>query len=297
MTGALAIVGSIPSPSFNTIGPFTLYGLMIGLGIIAATLLARPRLEARSIHPDTVMEMVVWVVPGGIVGARLYHVITDGKSITEWHEIWEGGLGIPGAIAGGAIAGLLFFRNRGLPRAKMLDAVVPGLPLAQAIGRWGNWWNQELYGKPTDLPWGLEIDRPVAGYTEFETFHPTFLYESLWNLALCGFLLWVDRTKMLKVGKLIWVYTGVYAIGRLWIETLRIDHATEILGARINLWMMGIVLLVSIFMLRDARRDGAEPGVEAADVAGVDADQTVLAKAAPRPRPQQAASAAPRDHL
>ena len=259
----LADIGSIPSPSFNTIeiGPLslTLYGLMIGLGIVAATMLARPRLIERRIHPDTAVEMLVWVVPAGIVGARIYHIVTDAKPIGEWIQIWNGGLGIPGAILGGTLAGLVFFKRHDLPRAKMLDALVPTLPLAQAIGRWGNWWNQELYGRPTDLPWGLEIDNPPSAYTNEQTFHPTFLYESIWNLLLCGFLIWLDKKKVLKLGKLIWVYVGGYAIGRLAIESIRIDHATEILGVRVNIWTMGFLLLLSLVLLRNGRRDEASP--------------------------------------
>ncbi|MEM7095641.1 MAG: prolipoprotein diacylglyceryl transferase [Actinomycetota bacterium] len=269
-----AVLASIPSPSFNTIDiwprPLTLYGLMIGLGIIAATILARPRMAARRIHPDTVIEILVWLVPAGIIGARLYHVLTDfilgdSQSSSAWYEIWEGGLGIPGGIAGGAIGALLFIRIRDLPRAEVLDALVPAVPLAQAIGRWGNWWNQELYGRQTDLPWGLEIDdehRPASLELDgVDTlFHPTFLYECLWNLGLVLFLLWVDRRGFLRPGKLIWVYTAGYAIGRLWIELLRIDTATEILGVRVNVWLMLIVLVLSVFMLRDARAEGDHAG-------------------------------------
>lgn len=261
---AMAALASIPSPSFNTIDiwprPLTLYGLMIGLGIIAATMLARPRLAKRRIHPDTAIESLMWLVPAGVVGARIYHVITDAKPIGQWIEIWNGGLGIPGAIAGGAIGALLFIRNRKLPKNITIDALIPAVPLAQAIGRWGNWWNQELYGRPTDLPWGLEIDEAhrVAGYADVETFHPTFLYESLWNLGIVAALLWIDRRGLLKTGKLVWVYTGLYAIGRLWIEAIRIDPATEILGLRVNLWLMGLILAVSLFMLRNARADRSD---------------------------------------
>lgn len=265
----IGVLAAIPSPSFNTLGPFTLYGLMIGLGIIAATMLLRPRLTARRIHPDMAVEMLMWAVPGGVIGARLYHIATDAKAPSEWLKIWEGGLGIPGAIAGGAIAVLIFIHRQGLPRPATADAIAPVLPLAQAIGRWGNWWNQELFGGPTDLPWGLEIAENhrtfvkdgaiVADYSQHELFHPTFLYESMWNLGLCGVLLWIDRKQMLRPGKLIWVYTGGYALGRLWIEMLRIDPATTIAGIRVNLWLMGIVLLVSVFLLRGA--DASTGGV------------------------------------
>lgn len=226
---------------------------MIGLGIIAATMISRPRAVARGLHPDTPVEMLMWVIPAGVVGARMYHVLTDGVPIENWIKIWEGGLGIPGGILGGLAGSLLFIKRNELDAAKVFDTIAPGVALAQAIGRWGNWWNQELYGRPTDLPWGLEIDAEhrIVGFGEFETFHPTFLYESLWNLALCAFLIWLDRTKILKPGKLGWVYAGTYAIGRLWIEALRIDPATEIAGIRVNLWTMGIVVAVSSIMLRN----------------------------------------------
>jgi len=224
---------------------------MIGLGIIAATLLARPRAIERGFHPDTPVELLVWVVPAGVIGARLYHVITDWVPLSQWYKIWEGGLGIPGGILVGFAGGLLFAKRRGLDKLRLGDAMVPVIPLAQAIGRWGNWWNQELYGRPTDLPWGLEIDAQhrAQGFEDVETFHPTFLYESLWNLALVGFLIWIDRRRVLKPGRLVFVYAAGYAIGRLWIEALRIDQATKIAGVRINLWTMGIVLLVSLFIL------------------------------------------------
>jgi len=266
-------IGAIPSPSFNTIdiGPlsFTLYGLMIGLGIIAATMISRPRSVARGLHPDIPVEILMWVIPAGIVGARIYHLITDWVPISEWHKIWEGGLGIPGGILAGIAGGMLFVRRRNLTQSKVLDALIVGVPLAQAIGRWGNWWNQELYGRATDLPWALEIDVPATFGADgqvltstVEKFHPTFLYESLWNLALVGFLIWIDRKRVLKPGRLVWVYAAGYGTGRLWIEALRIDKATEIFGLRVNLWTMSIVLVVSLTMLSRSFVGG---GVEAGD--------------------------------
>lgn len=232
---------------------------MIGLGIIAAAMVSRPRAIKRRLHPDTPIEMLMWVVPAGVVGARLYHVITDWKPLAEWHQIWNGGLGIPGAILGGAVGAFLFVRVRNLDRPRVFDTVVPGVALAQSIGRWGNWWNQELYGRPSDLPWALEIDADhrLVGYADVETFHPTFLYESLWTLGLFFFLIWFDRRQVLKPGKLVWVYAGLYAIGRMWIEALRIDNATEIAGIRVNHWTMTAVILVSALMLRNGFRSGA----------------------------------------
>jgi len=229
---------------------------MIGLGIIAATMISRQRSVERGLHPDIPVEILMWIIPAGIVGARIYHLITDWVPISEWHKIWEGGLGIPGGVLFGIAGAALFIRHRNLPRSKVFDALIVGVPLGQAIGRWGNWWNQELYGRATNVPWALEIDVPAtfdadghALTSTVETFHPTFLYESLWNLALVGFLIWVDRRRVLKPGRLIWVYTAGYGIGRLWIEAVRIDRATEIFGVRVNLWTMGIVLAVSLAML------------------------------------------------
>lgn len=241
---------------------------MIGLGIIAATMIARPRSVERGLHPDTPVEILIWIIPAGIVGARIYHLITDWVPISEWHKIWEGGLGIPGGILFGVAGAMLFIRRRNLTQSKVFDALIVGVPLGQAIGRWGNWWNQELYGRATDLPWALEIDVPAtvdadgsALASTVETFHPTFLYESLWNLALVGFLIWIDRRRVVKPGRLVWVYTAGYAIGRLWIEALRIDNATEIFGVRVNLWTMGIVLVVSLAVLsRSFVRGGALAG-------------------------------------
>lgn len=235
---------------------------MIGLGIIAAALFTRRRAVERGFPADMSIEILVWVIPAGIVGARFYHVLTDWVPIERWHKIWEGGLGIPGGIFAGVLGALAFVRSRGYDRAKLLDALIPGVPLAQAIGRWGNWWNQELYGRATDLPWAVEID--VNGGVE--TYHPTFLYESLWNLGLVGVLLAVDRSRRLAPGRLIWVYVAGYAIGRLWIESLRIDNATEILGVRINIWTMSALLLLAGFMLSRSRVTGGSAAEAAADI-------------------------------
>lgn len=177
-----------------------------------------------------------------MLGARLYHVITDFERFRGrwWHvfAIWEGGLGIPGGIAAGVLAGVIIARRGGLDVPVLLDAVAPALPVAQAIGRLGNWFNQELYGRPTDLPWALRIDpehRPT-GMDDVATYHPTFLYEALWNLALAALLVWIGRRRQVRPGQLFAGYVAGYAAGRLWVEALRIDPATEILGLRENLW-------------------------------------------------------------
>ena len=169
-------------------------------------------------------------MPAGVIGARLYHVATDWERFSghlfDIVKIWQGGLGIPGGMALGIIVGIWQAHRRGLALGPTITAATPSLPLAQAIGRWGNWFNQELFGRATTLPWALRVsdDKAVAaGYPPGTTFHPTFLYESLWNLALCGLLLWIDRRFRLRPGRLLAVYTLGYGIGRYWVEGLRID--------------------------------------------------------------------------
>jgi len=253
------LLASLPSPSTNEIvlGPLHLraYGLMIAVGVLAAVELARRRWAARGHDPDEISGMALWAVPAGLIGSRLYHVITDYQRF-EGHwvdafKVWQGGLGIPGGIIAGATVGLLYAKRKGMPLGEFADSTVPGLPLAQAIGRLGNWFNQELFGGPTKLPWGLRIDatnRPDR-YLSSATFHPTFLYEALWNLALVGLLLLVDRKKVLPVGRLFWVYLGGYFTGRLWIEAMRVDPASLILGIRVNIWMSIFAVTLSIVML------------------------------------------------
>ncbi len=236
----------IPSPSTSefVLGPLHLraYGLFIAIGVIAGLELARRRWAARGGDPDDITAVALWAVPAGLIGARLYHVVTDYQRYEgHWFDalqVWHGGLGIPGGIAAGVAVGLVVARRRGIDAGAALDACIPALPLAQAIGRLGNYFNQELYGRPTRLPWGLEIDlahRP-DGYAQFATFHPTFLYEAIWNLALMAILVWIDRRKILRPGRLVWVYVAGYALGRLWVEALRIDPASLILGIRVNIW-------------------------------------------------------------
>ncbi len=249
---AATLFASLPSPSFKSlhIGPvqFRVYGLMIALGVVAAVWLAERRWLERGGKPDEIQSLAAWAVPAGLVGARIYHVITsfDGYREQPWRvfKIWEGGLGIPGGIAAGVVAGLVFARRRDLPIAPLLDAIAPALPLAQAIGRWGNWFNQELFGRPTSLPWGLRIDvanRPVE-FAASTTFQPTFLYESLWNLALAGCLTTLGPKLRLRPGRLFALYVAGYASGRLWIERMRIDPAHAAGGLRLNEWMAIFVL-------------------------------------------------------
>jgi prolipoprotein diacylglyceryl transferase len=256
----IAVLASIPSPDSGAIhiGSLQLraYGLTIALGVIAAVWLAGRRMAARGVAtPEDAAAIALWAVPAGIIGARIYHVITDPELFYgQWYKvfyIWEGGLGIWGGIALGVVVGLLVAKHRGLPLVPLLDCAAPALALAQAIGRWGNYWNQELFGGPTTLPWGLEIDvanRP-AGYTQYATFHPTFLYESLWTLALCGFLLWIDKYHRLRPGRLFVLYIAGYTFARFFIERLRIDDANTILGLRVNEWVSALICLGAVAFL------------------------------------------------
>ena len=276
---SLEVLASIPSPGANSIsiGPLELraYGLMIALGVLAAVWMSQHRWAARGGNPEDISRVALWAVPAGLIGARLYHVITDWKKFDSggWLDafaIWKGGLGIPGGMTAGVLVGLWAIRRQRMNRGETLAAMVPALPLAQAIGRLGNWFNQELYGSPTDLPWGLEIDRAhrPQQHLDVETFHPTFLYEGLWNLALCGLLLLLDRRRLranapLLVadarartpGSILAVYIFGYGLGRLWIEAVRIDHASLVWGVRINIWM-SLVLIVSatLYMLWSRRK-------------------------------------------
>lgn len=261
LTAALVrVIGSLPSPSSNEIvlGPLHLraYGLMIALGVIAAYQISRSRWSARGGDPDDITAIAMWAVPAGLIGARLYHVATDWKSYfpdrpMEAFAIWQGGLGIPGGIFAGVVVGVLVARRRGMRLGMALDVVAPTLALAQAIGRWGNWFNQELFGRPTDLPWGLrinEIHRPF-GYEQYAMFHPTFAYEMVWNLALFGFLIWLDRRRVLRSGNIFILYVMGYGIGRLWVESLRIDSASLVFGVRVNIWMSLAIILGSFVAL------------------------------------------------
>lgn len=257
-------LASIPSPSSNQLGPLHMYGLMIAIGVVAAVELGRYRWKARGGNPDDVYAIAFWAVPAGLIGARLYHVLTDWDrlySAGRWEnafKIWEGGLGIPGGMAVGIGTGVWVAHRRGWRLSAGLDALIPGMALAQAIGRIGNWWNQELFGRPTSLPWGIEIapqHRP-ADYIGSTVFQPTFLYEMLWNLALFAFLLWIDRKRTLRPGNILALYIGGYFLGRLWIESLRIDTASEILGLRVNIWLsiFGIGGAVIALVARGVRR-------------------------------------------
>jgi prolipoprotein diacylglyceryl transferase len=267
---------SIPSPSFNSIdiGPLSinLYGLMIALGVVAAVWLFGRRLEQRRVGTmDDASAIALWAVLAGVVGARLYHVATDWErfedDLSKIPAIWEGGLGIPGGLLFGVPVGLYLARRRNIPIAVAATCAAPALPLAQAIGRWGNYFNQELYGGPTDLPWALEIDAEHIDLTVYAvgtTFHPTFLYESLWSLALCLVLLWIDRRFRPAPGQLFAMYIIGYGIGRFWVEGLRVDAADELAGLRWNQWVaLAAVVGGTAALLWMRRHPSPEPIVDA----------------------------------
>jgi phosphatidylglycerol---prolipoprotein diacylglyceryl transferase len=264
---------SIPSPSNAVwqLGPIPVraYALCILAGILVAIWVGNRRWIARGGAPGVVGDIAVWAVPFGIVGARLYHVATDWESYfgpgadpVDALKIWQGGLGVWGAIAMGALGGWIGAKRRGIPLPPLADALAPGIVLAQAIGRFGNWFNQELFGRPTDLPWGLEIDpefRPDR-YADVETFHPTFLYEALWCVAVALILVWADRRFRMGHGRVFALYVALYTLGRSYIETLRVDPAREVLGLRLNVWT-SVVLFAGavIYIVVSARmRPGRE---------------------------------------
>lgn len=276
---------SIPSPpaewaSFS-IGPVSIhaYALCILAGIVVALLLTSARWKRFGGNPDTVWDIAIWAVPFGLIGGRLYHVFSspdayfgpDGD-LSRIPRIWEGGLGIWGAVALGAVGAWIGCRRAGVRLSAFADAAAPGVLLAQAIGRWGNWFNQELFGAPTDLPWGLEIDPDNPNFppdTDPSTlFHPTFLYESLWNLVGVALLLLLDRRFGLRGGRMFWLYAAYYTAGRVWIEALRIDDAEMItlfgVTQRLNVWTSVLVLAVALAIfiyLTMKQRGQAEPSV------------------------------------
>jgi prolipoprotein diacylglyceryl transferase len=266
------ILASIPSPSTGNLhlGPLTIhmYGVMLLLGIVAAIALTGYRWTRRGGEWDLVFQAAVWGVAAGVAGARLYHDVTSWDEVphTWWgpFAVWQGGLGIWGGITFGVIAGAIVVRRAGASVTLMMDCVAPGLLLAQAIGRWGNYWNQELFGGPTSLPWGLEIDpnhRPDR-YLASPTFQPTFLYESLWNLTGVGFLLLVDRRFRIRPPALFCLYVAWYTFGRTFEELMRVDPSHHFLGERINFWVSLLLLIastVAFVWLQFYRPPGPEP--------------------------------------
>ncbi|SHM37594.1 prolipoprotein diacylglyceryl transferase [Cryptosporangium aurantiacum] len=244
-------LASLPSPTTSVwhVGPLPLraYALCILAGVLVAVWVSDRRLRARGGPPGLIVDVAVWAVPFGIVGARIYHVITspdryfgaDGD-LTNAFKIWEGGLGVWGSIAGGAVGAWIACRRAGLPLRILADVVAPGIVLAQAVGRLGNWFNNELYGRETDLPWGLRVHAMGSdGRSLGElpgTYHPTFLYEALWCIGVAVVLIVAERKWRLGRGRVFALYVMGYTLGRAWIEHLRIDEAQIIFGLRLNEW-------------------------------------------------------------
>jgi prolipoprotein diacylglyceryl transferase len=289
-------LADIPSPSRGVIelGPLPLraYAFCIIIGIVVATLWGNRRFVARGGRPGRVTDITVFAVPFGLVGGRLYHVITDnelyfraGRNPWKAFAIWDGGLGIWGAIALGAVGAWIGCRYYRVPLSAYADAVAPGVIVAQAIGRLGNYFNQELFGRPTTLPWGLDVYLrtpggaagtladcgPLGGAPEFPTsyikadpavlcgtYHPTFLYELLWNLGVAALLVWADRKFRLGRGQVFWLYVAGYTLGRGWIEMLRIDTANKFFGVRINVFTSIVLFVVAVAILVARRNVGRE---------------------------------------
>jgi prolipoprotein diacylglyceryl transferase len=258
----MTALASIPSPGQGVweLGPVPIraYALCIIAGIVLACWITEKRWVARGGRPGEVLDIAVWAVPFGIIGGRIYHVVTtpqpyfgEGGDPLKAFAIWEGGLGIWGAIALGGVGAWIACRHRGIPLPAFADAIAPGLLVAQAVGRLGNYFNQELFGGPSDLPWALEIDpqhRPDA-YLDVVTFHPTFLYELLWNLAAAAVVVWADRRFRLGHGRAFALYVALYCTGRLWIELLRTDPANEFFGVRLNVFTCLVVGLAAVAYL------------------------------------------------
>ena len=273
------ILANIPSPPQGVwyLGPLPIraYAVSIMVGIVLALWLTHRRYVARGGNADMVWDAAIVAIPAGIIGGRIYHVITDADKYfcdtcnpVDALKITNGGLGIWGAVALGALAVWALFRYRKVPLAPFADAVAPGIILGQAIGRLGNWFNQEIYGRPTDLPWALDIFyrvdengefAPLTGRSTGEVItsvHPTFLYELLWNLLIFALLILIDRRFRLAQGSIFALYVAGYTLGRFWIELMRDDSATMILGQRVNTWVSAIVFLaaVAVFLWLQRRR-------------------------------------------
>lgn len=283
----LAAAG-IPSPSEGVwyLGPVPLraYGIIIAIGMVVGVWWTARRYVARGGDADTIYDTALWAIPLGVVGARLYHVVTSpeayfgpGGDPMLAFQIWRGGLGIWGGVALGALGAFIAVKRAKVSLGPIADSLAPALLVAQAIGRWGNWFNQELFGGPTTLPWGLQIDayHLPAGYPVGTLFHPTFLYESLWNLAGAGLIVALDRRRRFAAGQLFGMYLMIYTAGRSWIEMLRIDDAHTVLGLRLNVWtsLAVFALGLAVYLIAgrlDRPREVAAVADEEADNADAD---------------------------
>jgi prolipoprotein diacylglyceryl transferase len=270
-----SIFASIPAPEANTwqLGIFQIrfYALFIIVGIILAVAVSALRLAKRKGNSGLSIDIGLWAIVLGILGARLYHVVThindyfgDGKDPLSALYIWQGGLAIYGGLLFGALGAYIGCRIAGVKFFAYADALVPGLLLAQAVGRWGNYFNNELFGIPTDLPWGLEISvgnpaKPV-GLPDSLTYHPTFLYESIWSLLGIAVLLWAEKRFNLQWGRMFAAYLMFYSFGRVFIESIRLDPSFVFLGVRTNVWsaVLGFAVGLVIFVVQGQKNTGIE---------------------------------------
>ena len=259
------------------IGPLTLnfYGLIIMVGVVAAAVVSYFEAKRRKLNTDIILDSLTWIILGGVIGARIWHIFTPPASMvaqgitTQYYlthplaaiAIWRGGLGIPGAVAGGALAFYLYSKKRGLDFGQWADIFAPGLALGQAIGRWGNFINQEVYGMPSDLPWAIRIDpqHRLPEFMEYETYHPLFLYESLFNLLNMGFLLWISRrySHKLKNGDVFLTYLITYPVFRFFMEFLRLDNSF-VGGINANQTLMIVIAVLSFGAIIWKHRKGTD---------------------------------------
>ncbi|MDT5160171.1 MAG: hypothetical protein QOC90_481, partial [Mycobacterium sp.] len=291
------VLAYIPSPSQGVwhLGPIPLraYALFIIVGIVAALVLGDRRWVARGGQPGVIYDIALWAVPFGLVGGRLYHVITDwrtyfgddGAGLAGALRIWDGGLGIWGAVALGGVGAWIGCRQHGIPLPAFGDAIAPGIVLAQAIGRLGNYFNQELYGRPTTLPWGLEIferrdaDGALDSLNGVSTgqlvavVHPTFLYELLWNVLVFVVLIWVDKRFKIGHGRLFAMYVAGYCLGRFWVELMRSDVATHIAGIRVNSFTSTFVFIGAVVYIMVAPKGREDPASLAGKPEQVDEEE------------------------
>jgi phosphatidylglycerol---prolipoprotein diacylglyceryl transferase len=280
MSAVLAFIPPPPANGFH-IGPlfFHFYGLVIAIGVLLAFWLARKRWQDLGRDPGDIEVAGIWAVVAGFIGGRAAYVSThSGDFSGRWlhvFAVWEGGLALYGGLTLGILTGMFVAWRRGLPVLLALDAAIPGIPLAQAFGRWGNYFNQELFGTPTKVPWALEVEqghRPLK-YQAFSTFHPTFLYESLWDLVIVGTLLWLSARRRLRTGSIVLCYLVLYAFGRFGLELIRTDTTFRLFGLSRNAWVsLGVMLGAGVWLYRRERhRPAGEPGAggeAGADVPG-----------------------------
>ena len=272
------VIASLPSPSVSDIavGPFIIrfYALFIILGIVLAIIVSALRLQKRGAKAGIAVDIAIWTVPIAIIGARFFHVAThlndyfgEGKNPLSVFFVWEGGLAIYGGLLFGALGAYIGARQAGIKFFAYADALVPGLLLAQAVGRWGNYFNNELFGQPTSLPWGLEIQQSNPAYPvglpAGELFHPVFLYESIWSLLGIAVLLVVEKRFNLQWGKVFAAYLVYYSLGRVFIESIRLDPAYVVLGLRTNVWsaIIGILVGIVLFVYLGRKHTGIEQGI------------------------------------